>query len=181
VGYVTEKMGRAITLARVLAWASITVGFGIILWTAIGVPWRNQPEGIWVVLTPLLYYVLPGILLHVFAWRMEKMNLWAYVAATVMCGGFIVKYVLVRLAYATGQPVYSPALIFEPFLRLPSIYLMIVCLNALPNVKDEFDNRRRRNRELQRGFEPIMAAPLPPRLPPRPNLAGSASTGRERK
>jgi len=172
MGYVTETMGKAITLSRVLAWASITIGFGILILTLIGVPWRNQPDGIWVILAPVLFYILPGLLLHLFAWRMEKMDLWAYLATTLLSGALIFKYVVLLVAnHTAGQPVYSPALIFEPFLRAPSIYLIVVCINSLPNVSDEFRNRQRARRESRRGFEPIMATPpLPAKLPPRPNL-----------
>ena len=54
----------------------------------------------------------------------------------------------------------------ETLLRPAAVYLFALCLNALPDAREERYRRRRLRR--QQGFEPIVAAAPPTRLPPRP-------------
>lgn len=171
MGYITHNMDRAVTRTRWFGyWAlfvgALVLGFGLLVFTS------GKPEiGYRVLIGSCLFYILPGGLLLLFAWRMDKLELWAYLATSLLCLGFVVKFATaMAMAYAGQIRFYETPLPAEILLRTPAIYLFVSCLNALPDVRDEHRMRRRRN--VQRGFEPIMTAQAPParpdRLPPRP-------------
>lgn len=171
MGYTTPSMSNAVRLARWLACTALLLGFGLIAWALLVLPWDESGLGLHVLESTMLFYMLPGVLLLLFAWRMEKLEMWAFVATTGIAVAFLVKYMFALIfAYGGKIQFYESPIICETVLRIPSIGLLIFCLNSLPEVRDEYRNRRRRRNEMRQGFEPIMKVQVQTRTPPRPGI-----------
>ncbi len=165
--YLSPNMDRVTSAARATAAVSVVVGTGMVGFAVALGQWQG--------LSPRLafggaaFYVLPGVLLWVAAWRMDRADGWAYVFTAVLSGALLVRYVLaVTTALAAHAQLPQDPLVCETICRLPGVYLMIGCLNALPDVRDRYRARRRDRRAGRRGFEPLVSAAAPARLPPPP-------------
>ncbi len=138
---------------------------------------------------PVIVSGVRGVLLLIFAARMEAGDRWAFIATSVVCGIELVPLamsVLVWWMEHPADPLLGPFW-FNVLTRLPCAYLLAWCLNSLSDVRDMGSERKRTKMmaKSQTDGGPAPAAPpssaestqipqkvaAPPmRMPPRPTL-----------
>jgi hypothetical protein len=115
----------------------------------------------------LISYILPGIFLLLVSRYIARGDLWAYICVCLLCLGFVALYVTDLIAVmGFDLPIFQEPIVTETLLRPCALYLLAICINALPDARDE--SRIRRNRRRQQGQQPIHSIPPPTRIPPRP-------------
>ena len=172
--YTSESMDRVTGATRVMAGVSAILGVGLVGYAVAAGQWRNGGPSVHMAVGAGAFYLFPAAVLFALAWRMDKAEAWAFVCTAALSGLLLLKFAMSYLTWRVGGgQFYEDPIVCEVIGRLPCIYLVIGCMNVMPDVADAWRRRRRDRQFAARGFAPVMpdtAGPVPPPIVPPPPL-----------